>query len=214
MNRGVWTKRFELDVPINRYKERGGSHYTGPFKSFWVSKASSSSFECNLIIDTRNESESGLPLRLNQCMTIGKGTNRKADNGCIEFKTAQAGAWIEITFSMEEEIDVGSVVVETSGAVQVSGGNSYSNDSYAVTDVPSMLLTVDGQRSKAEIYNQTDEAFYVGNQTSINDVNFMQKCIKIKPWNEVPFVWDIPTALYCRKENAGTVNPVILIKNK
>lgn len=214
MNQGQWTVRFELDAPLSRYKNRGGSHYVGPFKSFWVSKTNNSAFECNFLVDPTDESGSGLPLRLNQCMTVGKGSDRKAEKGCIETKIAQPGVWIEITFSQNEEIDVGSVVVETSGAVQVVGGNDYSNDSYDVTNAAAVLLPADDQRSRAEIYNQTDEAIYVGSQTSINHANWMQKCVKVKPMNEVPFVWDIPTALYARKETAGTVSPVILIKKK
>lgn len=214
MSQKFFTRRFFLDTPINRFTNRGGDHYIGPFRSFWVSDTNNSSFKADLVINPREDRGRGIPLRLNQCQAIGETVDDKAEEACIEFETAQPGVWIDITFAQDDKISVGSVVVESSGATILIGGSSFTNDKFAVTDAGQVLLPASDQRAKGEIYNQTEETFFVGSQAKITAPDFAETCIKVRPGNEIPFVWDLPDALYCRKETVGTIYPVILVKNK
>lgn len=211
MSQSFFTQRFYLDTPSDRYTRRGGENFVGPFKSFWVSNTNNSNFECDLVINPRNEMSSrGIPLRLNQCQSI----EDKPEGACIEFKTAQPGVWIDITFAQDDKLQVGSIVVESSGAVLINGGSIFDNDKYPVTNAAAILLPATDQRASSSIYNQTGEAFYIGSMEKISAADFMDTCIKIKPGNDIPFVWDLPGELWCRKEAAGTIYPVILNKVK
>lgn len=173
MSSKFFTQRFYLDTPLARAKNRGGEHYVGPFKSFWVSDASDSNFQAQLIIDPRDDAGSGLPLRLNQCQSL----EEKALEACVESSVAQPGAWIDITFAQDDKMDVGSVSISVNGKVAIDEGSLSPQSKVTVTSVAAQILDSDDERKIARFqYKSGVGKVYVGSQAELADPDFANIC--------------------------------------
>lgn len=199
MSQKFFTRKFFLDSPIDRYTNRGGDHYIGPFTSFWVSNTNNSKFQADIVINPREDRSKGLPLRLNQCQSI----EGKANEACIEFSTAQAGTWIEITFSQDDRISVGSVVVDSSGKSSISEGSNHSSSKKTVSTVTAELLPAKDNRAVATLQYKSGGSIWIGNPTELSDPDYKNICTEINSSNS-PFEWRNSGALFA-KTDAGTV---------
>lgn len=176
MSAKFFTRRFFLDSPIDRYTNKGGSHYIGPFTSFWVSNAKKSGFKASIVINPREDRAEGLPLRLNQCQSI----EGKADEACIEFDLAQPNDWIDITFSQDDKISVGSVVVETKGSTAIVEGSSYLSSKVTVTAVTSEIVPSNDARLKASLQHKSGGSIWIGNPSELANADYKNICHEIK----------------------------------
>lgn len=205
-------KRIFLDNTFTRSDSSDGNHWVGStFKAFAVIATNNAGFLLELVPDPTDKSVQGLPLYdgFYHNFTV------RPFNGVFENKTPQAGVWVDVIISTEDPLDLGTVRSIGGSESLIVGGSIFDNNKYPVTSAAAQLLPADDQRASAQIFNQTDEAFYVGTQARISASDFAETCVKIKNGNDVPFVWDLPNALWCRKvEAAGTINPVILVKGK
>lgn len=176
MSSPFFTRRFSLDNVQLRSKGRGGEFYVGPFKSFWVSDASRAGVKADLVINTRDNSDKGLPLRLNQCQSFGN----KAEDACIEVLVAQPTDWIELTFSQDEEISVGSVAIDLSGEVVVTEGKAHSS---VRVDLPNNAVTeiipANGLRASSYLQCKSGGTFWFGNDDELNDADWKNRCQKV-----------------------------------
>lgn len=201
-------RRIYLDQPFNR-STQDGVHWVGStFKAFAVIGTNNSSFEMSLVPDPTSRSVEGLP-----CYD-GFFHNFKTlpANACFENLTAQSGVWVDVIISTEDELNLATIRQASQNEVTISGGSGFDNDKVAVTDAAAVLIPADDQRASAEIQNDTAEAFYIGTEAKISAVDFADRCRKISPGKE--YVWDLPDALWARKVAVGTIEPVILTKEK
>lgn len=167
-----FTIKFFLDDILSRSTNRGGAHYVGPFKSFWVSSASGD-FDCNIVINPKDDSSDGLPLRLNQCQAL----EEKAEEACIETKVAQPGAWIKITFAQDDSMSVGSVAVTVNGRVSIDEGIVTPQSKVTVTSVATLVLPADENRLVADFqFKSGSGKVYVGSLAELNDADFANLC--------------------------------------
>lgn len=191
-----FTRRFFLDNVRNRAQNRGGEFYVGPFKSFWVSATNNSSFVAEIVINTTVNKDRGLPLRLNQCQAFGE----KTDDACIEVPVAQPGVWVDITFSQDEDLSVGSVVVALSGEVSIKEGSSHLSAKVTATNAGAELIPASDLRSKVILQNKGAESVWVGNLTAGELLNAEWKiiCTEIPPGGSLP--WENPASLHGKTE--------------
>lgn len=177
-----FTQRFYLDTPSDRSRGRGGENYVGPFKSFWVSDTNSTSFSADLLINPIGSSDNrGIPLRLNQCQSF----ENRPDGACLEFSIAQPGVWIEITFSLNETIQVGSVAVNLSGVVSINEGELNPQSKVTVTSAISEILDNDEDRLNAKFqYKSGTGIVYVGSNTELSDPDFANICHEVQPGDD------------------------------
>lgn len=115
----IFTIRFDLSKKISIFEAKNSAHYVGGFKSFWVSASKSSEFNARIALNPYKGSDAGqsLPLRANMSVDWPY----LIDNACIEVPYDQADEWIEITFSDEGKIDVGSSL----NRVEVPNNSTY-----------------------------------------------------------------------------------------
>jgi hypothetical protein len=128
---------------------------------------------------TSNDSR-GLPLRLNQCQAFGN----KPDSACIENSVAQAGVWVDITFAQDDEISVGSVVVNNTGSVVINEGSNHSSSQVDAVPAGITLFPADSGRVKGTVVNtSTSESVWVGNNTAseLQHANYKTICEEIPP---------------------------------
>lgn len=196
-----FTRRFYLDSPANRSKNRGGEFFVGPFKSFWVSATNNSSFQCDLVINpTGSSDDRGIPLRLNQCQAFGD----KPDSACVEFTVAQPGVWIDITFAQDDSISVGSVVVESSGSSVISEGSSHSSVKVDLpVNVVTQIIPNNDKRAVTVLQLKTGGAFWIGNPDELNDANWKDRCECVELAIGQRFIWKNTAALNARVDVGG-----------
>ncbi len=177
MSQSFFTQRFYLDTPSDRYTRRGGENFVGPFRSFWVSNTNNSNFECDLVINPRNEMGArGIPLRLNQCQSI----ESKPEGACIEFKTAQPGVWIDITFAQDDKLQIGSIVLESSGFITLSEGSNHSSTRVDVPNgVVTEVITASDKRAVSSLQLKSGGTFWIGNPTELNNADWKNICKQV-----------------------------------
>lgn len=189
-----FTRRFYLDNPADRSKSRGGEFYVGPFKSFWVSDTNNASFQCDLVINpTTSNDDRGIPLKLNQCQAF----REKPESACLEFKTAQPGVWIDITFAQEDSISVGSVAVSLTGKVGIDEGSTHGSIVVPVDFVaPTLIFAANGNRKKGTFQNKGPNSVWVGNNSAaeLTNADFQNICEEVIPG--ASFEWKNTGSLY------------------
>lgn len=206
MSQKFFTQRFYLDTPVNRYTQRGGAHFVGPFRSFWVSDAKDSSFKCDIVINPTDEQGRGMPLRLNQCQAIGKGEEDKAQGGCIEFDLAQPGKWIEITFAQDDVIQVGSVAISINGKVEISEGSSHASIRKDVlNNTTTELIPASDQRVLAVLQLKSGGTFWIGTPTELANADYKNICRQISLSPLDTFEWRNSSALNVKTDSGALI---------
>jgi len=195
---------------------RGGDHFVGPFKSFWVSRASQIDFEADIVINPTSDRGRGLPLKLNQCQSIGDGKDDKAESACVEFETAQPGVWIDITFAQEDRIDVGSVVIDLSGEVAIIDGVGYESEKVSLPNTTlTMILPADDTRIVSSLQCKSGGVFWIGKGTAaeLSHADFKNICHKVVLAVDQTFEWKNKSALYAYTDAGASVFSHLLEKS-
>lgn len=205
MSAPFFTRRFYLDTVRTRGQGRGGEFFVGPFKSFWVSATNKSSFSAELVINTRNNSDRGLPLRLNQCQAF-RAMGSKVDDACIEVPVAQPGVWVDITFSQDEELSVGSVAIDLSGEVSIYEGKAHSS---ARVDLPinavTELIPALDTRAISTLQCKSGGVFWIGNDAELNNADWKNICKKVVLAIDEELEWKNKAALKAKTDVGASV---------
>ena len=145
----IFVERFDLSNATDRFADKRSAHFIGAgFKSFWVSSASRPDFKAKLVFNPHRGSDagSGLTLGLNMSMTLSE----VVSSACIEIPNPQSGDWIEITFSPDESLSVGSVSVDlkvppTDALVQVGPVSAPLDGKHIVFNFTRLFNVTGGQ---------------------------------------------------------------------
>lgn len=199
MSAPFFTRRIYLDSVVKRGEKLGSEFYFGPFKSFWISATNNANFSAEMVVNHRDNSDRGLPLRLNQCQAF----ENKVENAMIEVPSAQAGVWIDVTCSQDEVLSVGSVSVSVSGIVSIIEGNSHLSAKVTATTAGAILIPADDTRNEVVLQNKSDVSVWVGNNTAneLAHVDWKTICQEIIPGGSLS--WRNPASLYGKTETVS-----------
>mgnify|MGYP000327254290 CR=1 FL=1 len=170
-----WTKvRFLLDSSGSRNVNVGTNKVSFPFKSFWVSDSSDTSFKVDIVVNPDTDQGDPLPLRPNMSVNFDS-----LQKGAVLIFPSQSAKWIEITFSHNGGMDSGSVAVTTTGNASLSDGDDFTSRTDVITDVESVTMAPSSHRVVATIENRGAEKVYLGSLSAIQSVDYQGKCLHL-----------------------------------
>jgi hypothetical protein len=154
------------------------------------------------VVNTRDNSENGLPLRLNQCQSFGN----KAEDACVEVPVAQSGAWIDITFSQDEELSVGSVAIDLTGEVSITEGEAHSSVRVDLPDATvTEIIPASDLRSSASLQCKSGGVFWIGNEDELEDADWKNICHKVVLAAGENLEWKNKSALMAKTDAGACV---------
>lgn len=192
-------KKIKLDVAMSFDDDKTGNTFKLPYRGFWIVDSATSDFKVNMKINTANSYGDSLPLRPNMNFDFGE----LVDGAKFEFE-AQAGGWIEILFFHKGYGQLGNVELESSGAVSLSDGSSYSNDKETILAASAVLaLTANNDRGKTTVVNESGVDVYFGTEAKLNAADFKDTCMRLASGGG-RLAWANKSGLYFRADGADT----------
>lgn len=189
----TFIKRFYLDKIFNRSTQDNSNHWVGTtLKAFRVIATNNENFELDITADPDSGSIQGIPLgevRLHNYTTIAK-------NAVVENKTIQADVWVDILFSVEDELVWTGAKSSENEKVIVTEGSNHSSARKDINNVVSVLVPANDERVVATIQHKSGGSIWIGNPLELEGGDYQNICVEITPGQT--FTW----------KNAGALNAI------
>lgn len=182
----TFLKRIFLDNVFNRSSE-GSNHWVGStIKAFRVINTNNDNFKLTIVADPFNGSIEGIPLsevRLHNYSTI-------ANDAVLENSEIQAGVWVDILFSIEDEL-VWTGNKETGGSyVAITEGNNHFSQKIVMpSNTIQEIIPASDERIVTTIQAKNAVRLYIGNPSELGLADYQEVCMAIDLDVNDTFVW-------------------------
>ena len=198
----TFVKRFYLDKVFTRATTDSSNHWVGStLKAFRVIATNNENFKLSIVADPdKGGMIEGIPLgevRLHNYSQI-------ANDAVLENKVIQAGVWVDVLFSVEDELVWTGGGASSENSVSVIEGANHFSEKKEVTNAVSQILPASDERIKASIQNKIGGSIWVGNPNELNDPEWKNICHELK-MGEV-LEWRNKGSLHARSDSSAIVS--------
>lgn len=195
-----FTKRFYLDQPFNRSTGQGSDHFIGsPIKGFAVLGTNNAGFLASIVLDPSVGHIQGIPLYDGYYQNF----KTKPNTVVIENKTAQAGVYIDMMFSLEDEITLGAIKTQSKAFTVPYEGTSFTMSKVTATAVTSELIPSNDLRSIAILQHKSGNSVWLGKPADLAAVDYQELCYEVKPGET--FLWKNAASLSGKTALGSTI---------
>tara|TARA_B100001971_G_C18268010_1_gene596165 strand:+ start:18216 stop:18887 length:672 start_codon:yes stop_codon:yes gene_type:complete len=192
-------KRFKLDQKLTINDEYTKNVFRQPFRGFWVVASSDKDFEAKMLPNINNQNGDLLDLRYNLTLDMGEYVD-----GCkLEFE-AQAGKWIEILFFHKGFAQLGLTELDN---LKLAKETLRVPSIEAITTSKVEIATISEENSRVTIINVGSNIVYIGNETVIDDADYLNLCDVIPSGEE--FVYEGSKEIFSKTFMGSTSIKVI-----
>lgn len=173
----TFTKRFYLDEIFTRGTTDSSNHWVGStLKAFRVIATNNEDFQLSIVADPdKGGLIEGIPLREVRLHNY----SQIANDAVLENKVIQTGVWVEILFSVEDDL-VWTGSGGGGGASSGASSNYSSSKKQAMPSVAVELFSANDERLGGSIQHKSGGSIWVGNPSELNDPDFKNICHELK----------------------------------
>lgn len=166
-----------------------------PFKSLYVQTATDTGVTVNLMPDTQDSYQSGVPLKLNDCLEM----NQPISSAFLTWP-AQSGKTITIFFFVSALFRSGSQLSVSGGGLSINDGSAFVNSRVTLAAAAATaVFASNGLRKVSTFQNNTGASVWVGGSTVTNG----STTIGIEVAAGALFQWRNSAALYAYSVPGG-----------
>jgi hypothetical protein len=127
----------------------------------------------------------------------------KPNQVLIENLTAQPGVWIEILFSLEDELNLGAIKQASKSFVIPYEGTSFTMNKAVATAVTSEIIPSNDLRSIAILQHKSGNSVWIGKPADLAAADYQELCYEVKPGET--FLWKNAASLNAKTALGSTV---------
>lgn len=195
-------RRFYLDEKRTR-ASREGNLFDESFMGVWVVGSNKKRFSLTMYVNDNNNASDGIPLRSNMAIPF---TIPQA-GATFEWEP-QEGVWVDVLFSHQSPISVGSIEQDLKGVMVTSDGSNYDHSGLSIGSSPIEVFPVNDNRGVSTLFNYSNEVIFLGKSEKLLESNFKVNSIRLYP-NDF-FSWRNSSSLFARTDLAPAEEIVIL----
>ncbi len=195
-----FTKRFYLDSPFSRSTGQASDHYVGsPIKAFAVTGTNNAGFNASIVLDASVGHVQGIALYDGFYQNF----KTKPNSVYIENKIAQPGVWIDILFSLEDELNLGAIKQQSKSFTIPYEGTAFTMAKVTVTSVVAEIVPSNDQRSVAVLQHKSGDIIWIGSPTDLANADYQNICYKVSPGET--FIWKNAASLSAKTAAGSSV---------
>lgn len=193
--------RFDLSEKRTR-ASKIGNVFDQSFLGVWVIGSNKKKFQADFYVNDNNNSSDAVPLRSNMTIPFSIPVS-----GATLSWEAQEGTYIDVLFSHNSAINVGSIEQELKGVIVNSDGSDYDHGSFTAIDEAEEILPIDFNRGVSTIFNYSTSVIYLGKKSVLDQLGFENKSIRLLPDQSIK--WRNSSNLFV-KTTSGTAELIYL----
>lgn len=166
-------RRIMLDEIFSRKQRQGNHLVTSIHAGLKVIDSNSKNFQLSYCPNPYNDDEGSTPLKKG----IPKNFKTQVPSGCFENSVVQAGVWVLVEFTSEDEIVGGGDEVEIEGAIEINDGELHTSSKITIAAGASVeILPADGERKSAYFQWKSGGSVYIGDPAALALADYQESC--------------------------------------